>query len=249
MQYVQYKYIYMYIKKWQIPCKPVGKSSICATTSFFWSHDTSAAPQSYRLRFSGCVFFPVQLATISSFQSGQHRCGESSGMHGFIVPTLSGGYQINDSKTSAKQRKIIKQIQRTRLCSQFNKYKAAAAGVPVFEAYIYRIWSFLNMFDKWNVIRTPVRGRHCASLRLIQEPPRGQVLVSPQPGPLALLGPRSRHGFDRSRGISSCGASCCSSGWTWCCTPHTWRVSFQCVWPCGPAEHSSGWRPCRTDCT
>lgn len=53
----------------------------------------------------------------------------------------------------------------------------------------------------------------------------------------------------RSRGISSCGVSCCSSVWTWCCTPHTWRASFQCVWPCGPAEHSFGWRPCHTACT
>lgn len=53
----------------------------------------------------------------------------------------------------------------------------------------------------------------------------------------------------RSRGTSSCGVSCCSSGWTWCCRPHTWRASFQCVWPCEPAGHSSDWRPCRTDCT
>lgn len=53
----------------------------------------------------------------------------------------------------------------------------------------------------------------------------------------------------RSHGISSCGVSCCSSAWTWCCTSRTWRASFQCVWPCGPAGRSSGWRPCRTDYT
>lgn len=56
-------------------------------------------------------------------------------------------------------------------------------------------------------------------------------------------------GAYRSRAISSCDASCCFSGWIWCCTPHTWMASFQCVWPCGPAERSSGWRPCHTECT
>lgn len=63
--------------------------------------------------------------------------------------------------------------------------------------------------------------------------------TSPTAGPSAY----------RSRGTSSCGASCCSSGWIGCCTAHTWRASSPCVWPCGPAEHSSDWRPCHTDCT
>lgn len=53
----------------------------------------------------------------------------------------------------------------------------------------------------------------------------------------------------RSHGTSSCGASCCSSGWIGCCTAHTWRASSPCVWPYGPAERSSDWRPCHTDCT
>lgn len=57
-----------------------------------------------------------------------------------------------------------------------------------------------------------IRGRHCASLRMIQEPLPGQVQTLPRPGELILLGSGTHLGADRSRGISSCGVSCCSSG-------------------------------------
>lgn len=57
-----------------------------------------------------------------------------------------------------------------------------------------------------------VRGRHCASLRMIQEPLPGQVQALPQPGAPVLLGSGTLLGGPRSRGIFSCGVSCCSSG-------------------------------------